>query len=536
MMANQPDRASSSEDTSTAYHFLPCDEQVEELLREYEKIETQQQFRDLAEQMEKNCEKLLEDIGLKGVVQSRRKDYKSLKTKLDGLKGTNEFMDWFNTYKERDEVNDEGYPPESENLSEPGSLSESESLPESETIKEEARGQPVAKQGQEQKPRRNIYDHPDLGDLAGVRVGLFFPGDALKVAEAINEAFEVTHTFGTVIDTTRSACEGTNKVIQIHGKGRWVVHDPKDDSEGWEHYGYKSWQVVVKWHGPLPELFQPGSVLGNIFNPLKVEIQVGTVVTQAWAEVQHNIIYKRSETFRATPSMRRMIDATNGLAITTDIMLQELERCIEQAEREAEQQREWEKRAPVDSLDWACQCGDVEAVDRLLRDGVDTNEHFIDGSTALHVASSAGHLEVVERLLAAGAKMDPADSWCDTALHSALKKGHLKVAKRLITHGQNLVDIRNVVEETALHIASLLGQVEAVDWLLDAGSDVNSRNLTRSTALMLASKEGHLKVVERLLDGGADVNLKNATRQTALKIASSMKHDEIFKRLQRASM
>lgn len=399
-MAHQPDRASSSAYTSIAYHFLPCGEQVEVLLREYEKIETQQQFRDLAEQMEKECKKLLEDSGLKGVVQSRGKDYKSLKTKLDGMKGINEFIGWFNTYKESDEGDDEGYLSESESLPEPenipGSedLPESESLLESEKIKDEARGQSVTKQGQELKPRRNIYNHPDLGDLAGVRIGLFFPGDALKVAEAINKTFRVTHTFGTVIDTTRSAREGANKVIQIHGKGRWVVHDPKDDSEGWEHYGYKSWQVVVKWPGPLPKLFQPGSVLGNIFHPLKVEIQVGTVVTQAWAEVQHNIIYKRSETFRATPSMRRMIDATNGLAITTDIMLQELERRIAQAEKEAEEQRKWEKRAPVESLFTACCEGDVEAVDRLLRNGVDPNIHFEGGiDTFLHVASRQGHLE-----------------------------------------------------------------------------------------------------------------------------------------------
>lgn len=64
----------------------------------------------------------------------------------------------------------------------------------------------------------------------------------------------------------------------------------------------------------------------------RVEIQVGTVVTQAWAEV---IIYKRSAEVLATPTMKRIIDAINGLAITTDIVLEELGRSIEQAEKEA---------------------------------------------------------------------------------------------------------------------------------------------------------------------------------------------------------
>ncbi|KAG5787412.1 hypothetical protein H9Q69_013519 [Fusarium xylarioides] len=58
----------------------------------------------------------------------------------------------------------------------------------------------------------------------------------------------------------------------------------------------------------------------------RVEIQIGTVVSQAWAEVQHNIIYKRPDDIMSTPTMKRMIDAINGLAITTEIILSELER------------------------------------------------------------------------------------------------------------------------------------------------------------------------------------------------------------------
>lgn len=89
--------------------------------------------------------------------------------------------------------------------------------------------------------------------------------------------------------------------------------------------GYRSWQVVVEWKKspPFKEL-----------KSLKVEIQVGTVVMQAWAEVQHNIIYKRPADALSTPAMRRMIDAINGLAITTEIMLKQLERSMEQAKKD----------------------------------------------------------------------------------------------------------------------------------------------------------------------------------------------------------
>ncbi len=120
-----------------------------------------------------------------------------------------------------------------------------------------------------------------MGDLAGVRIGLFFPGDVLKVAKAINKSFKVSHTFGTVIDTKRSAVHGGNEVIEKHGDGRWVQSDPDKGVHHWEHYGYKSWQVVVEWKTPK-DIESIEAVLDKCFKPLRVEIQVGTVVTQAW--------------------------------------------------------------------------------------------------------------------------------------------------------------------------------------------------------------------------------------------------------------
>ncbi|GAW25937.1 putative ankyrin repeat protein [Rosellinia necatrix] len=77
--------------------------------------------------------------------------------------------------------------------------------------------------------------------------------------------------------------------------------------------------------------------------PPRIEIQIGTVVTQAWAEVQHNIIYKNPHNLRITPTMKRIVDAVNGLAITTDIMLKELDQSLEQARKDLEMKREGEK-------------------------------------------------------------------------------------------------------------------------------------------------------------------------------------------------
>ena len=164
-----------------------------------------------------------------------------------------------------------------------------------------------------------------MGDLAGVRIGLFFPGDVPKVAQEIDKRFDIKHLFGTVTGG-RHVTEGRNLDVKKHADGPWHSQDLDGTDESWEHYGYKSWQMVVEWKKPLPEGL----------TSLRVEIQVGTVVTQAWAEVQHNIIYKRPADIRAAPTMMRMSDAINGLAITTDIMLKELERSLMLGEKEAE--------------------------------------------------------------------------------------------------------------------------------------------------------------------------------------------------------
>jgi len=95
--------------------------------------------------------------------------------------------------------------------------------------------------------------------------------------------------------------------------------------------------MVVKWNEEHLGAIKADLVPIKFFGTPKVEIQLGTVVSQAWAEVQHNIIYKNPDglPYGSTPTMTRILDAINGLAITTDIMLVELEQNMGKAAREA---------------------------------------------------------------------------------------------------------------------------------------------------------------------------------------------------------
>ena len=263
------------------------DDRVSAFRVEYRKSETQRQFMDLVTHTIKKCEELLESINIKGVVQGRTKKCNSLDKKLITLmhdhNTTPDFMGW-------------------------------------------------VVEGQD------IYKHPEMGDLAGVRIGLYFPDDVSKVAQEIEKHFDKKHLFGTVTGG-RIATQSGNLDPQKHSIGQWYSPGPNGTDEYWEHYGYKSWQVVVEWREPLPERFKS----------LRAEIQVGTVVAQAWAEVQHNIIYKRPHDILTTPTMMRMSDAINGMAITTELMLKELKRSLEE---ETEKRDRHPFRDGAEFLNW----------------------------------------------------------------------------------------------------------------------------------------------------------------------------------------
>jgi ppGpp synthetase/RelA/SpoT-type nucleotidyltranferase len=459
-------------------------QKVKVFLEEYKKPETQKLFNDLAKATRQKCDDILKSIKIKGVVQSRSKGYDSLETKLNDMAKTSEFERWIAG------TDDDGslyLPSDSSNVGE-----------ETQKIGRMQRG----------KQERDIYEHPDMGDLAGVRIGLFLPGDIAKVAQKIEDTFDVSHTFGTVTDTSRTAVDDRNRDIKSHGYGRWISRGPGEEAHHWEHYGYKSWQVVVKWQWPLPkdiETIEAALVRTGMSGSLKVEIQVGTVVTQAWAEVQHNIIYKSPNDIQATPTMKRMIDAINGLAITTDIMLKELERCQQQAEKEAEKQRRLDKEMPKIRLCFASNTGDYRKVKQLLKDGVDVNAASYGQTTALHHASQNGHVQVVELLLARDElDVNAADNSQRTALCYASGKGYVQVVELLLARDGVNMNAAGYGQMTALHYASRDGHVQVVELLLARdGVNVNTAAFGRITALYLASTNGHENIVQLLRDKGA---------------------------------
>jgi Ankyrin repeats (3 copies) len=133
----------------------------------------------------------------------------------------------------------------------------------------------------------------------------------------------------------------------------------------------------------------------------------------------------------------------------------------------------------------ACSDGDIDAVNRLLKDGVD---HSALNNRAIKMASGNGHAEVVELLLEDG--VDPSAK--SDAIVRASYGGHVKVVELLLEAGAD----PSANESDAIIYASSNGHVKVVERLLEAGADGSARN---NTAIVEAITNGHWEVVKILL-------------------------------------
>jgi len=109
-----------------------------------------------------------------------------------------------------------------------------------------------------------VYDSlsNNITDLAGVRIITYFPSDVDKIVPLIEKEF---------------------KVDPKHSVDKRLCLDPAI-------FGYASVHFVVEFRSEvlkLPEF--------AIFNKMKCEIQVRTILQHAWAEIEHDIVYKSPE-------------------------------------------------------------------------------------------------------------------------------------------------------------------------------------------------------------------------------------------------
>jgi ankyrin repeat protein len=112
-------------------------------------------------------------------------------------------------------------------------------------------------------------------------------------------------------------------------------------------------------------------------------------------------------------------------------------------------------------------------------------------------------------------------------IHEVVRNGDVQAVTRLISENRNLVNSRNELGSTPLHIAASISAPDMVRLLIDKGATVNVKDSRGTTPLHVAAFTGHKENLELLLAKGADVHAKDNQGKTARDYADMVMSREI---------
>jgi len=134
----------------------------------------------------------------------------------------------------------------------------------------------------------------DIVDLAGVRVALYFPSDRELIDEIVNEIF--------LVKKTKYFPDSSHKPKYTKRfSGYWATH----------------YRVEIKKIDKDFKRYQ-----NTIF-----EIQVASVLMHAWAEVEHDLVYKPMSGELSEEELA-ILDEINGMVLSGEIALERLQKAI----------------------------------------------------------------------------------------------------------------------------------------------------------------------------------------------------------------
>lgn len=140
-----------------------------------------------------------------------------------------------------------------------------------------------------------IYE--DIVDLAGVRIALYFPGDREEIDHFVRSHFNVVH----VKDFPEA------------------LLPPGAYQKRFLGYVGRHYRLYLKAE-TLP--FEDQDLANYV-----IELQVGSVLMHAWAEVEHDLVYKSQEGFLSQDEYA-ILDELNGLMHAGEIALERLQTAV----------------------------------------------------------------------------------------------------------------------------------------------------------------------------------------------------------------
>lgn len=236
----------------------------------------------------------------------------------------------------------------------------------------------------------------DIADLAGVRIALYFPNDLCKVAKFVRAHFAIepngVRSFPTAAYLQEGQSTPESKLSRLSGYG--ALH--------------------LRARSRPENLARADVELAEV----RVEIQVASVLMHAWAEVEHDLVYK-PRTHGVADSVRALLDEFNGIVRTGETALQRLQVSLGEGGTWSdpfEDQYELSAylRATLPGLADADDSGDIlmGPVDVLLRllclRGLDSPERLRACLADFHLGDESDPLPAAERIIVHLLLADPA--------------------------------------------------------------------------------------------------------------------------------
>ncbi|MBL8444533.1 MAG: ankyrin repeat domain-containing protein [Zoogloeaceae bacterium] len=175
-----------------------------------------------------------------------------------------------------------------------------------------------------------------------------------------------------------------------------------------------------------------------------------------------------------------------------------------------------------DSLSSA-RLGDTSQLVGLLKGGVDPNTVDEQGNSLLILAAREGQVPTVKALLGYKPKVSHRNLAGDSAVMLASLRGDIEMVNLLLEAGAEF----NHDGWTPLIYAAFEGHIELVERFLTLGANVNALAPNGSNALMFAARNGHMPVVVRLLKTDINLEQQNDRGFTAETWALSNKNTDI---------
>lgn len=177
--------------------------------------------------------------------------------------------------------------------------------------------------------------------------------------------------------------------------------------------------------------------------------------------------------------------------------------------------------------------GDERMVRLLLEFNADVEQRDTKG-TPLISAASEGHQTVVKLLLDWNADPEARDARENTVLHVAAENGHIGVVRQILSDTRSkLINARNEIGRTPLHLAASRSHLEIFVMLLEAGADVHlvDKNLWTLLHCAVSAQSARSYLVDLIIRSGVDVSARNNLGETALHIAGRNRPQDVIQAL-----